>query len=455
MSAAPASVSGLVRLRPRYPLEFTRHIAARDGWHRVQFFQRMQATHGDLVMIPIAGMNVVLVSHPDDIRDVLVTQGRSMHKGRALERAKMLIGDGLLTSEGEFHLRQRRLVQPAFHRERIAAYAGTMSDATMAVARRWRDGASVDVHAEMMALTLAIVSGTLFSADVSRDSSDVADALDAAFQAVSFGFGFGPFSALLDRLPLPSRRRFRRAKDTLDAIIARVIAEHRAGGVDRGDLLSMLIAAQDDEGDGTGMSDTQLRDEAITLFIAGHETTANALTFAWLALDRHPAVAAALRAEVDAVLGDRMPTLDDVGRLPYTRAVMAETMRLYPPAYIVGRKAVAPVTLRGETFAPGTIFVQSQWLVHRDPRWWPEPTLFRPERWLGDDSASRPKLAYFPFGAGTRICVGEQFAWMEAVICLAVLARRWEVRVPGPDPALEPIITLRPKGGLPGRLVQR
>jgi cytochrome P450 len=446
----------VVRLRPRFPLEFTRQIAARDGWHRVQFFERMKATHGDLVMIPIAGMNVVLVSHPDDIRDVLVTHGKSMHKGRALERAKMLIGEGLLTSEGEFHLRQRRLVQPAFHRQRIAAYASTMADATMAVAQRWQNGKVVDVHAEMMALTLAIVSGTLFSADVSGDSSEVADALDAAFQAVSFGFGFGPFSALLDRLPLPSRRRFKRAKETLDAIIARIIAEHRAAGVDRGDLLSMLIASQDDEGDGTGMSDAQLRDEAITLFIAGHETTANALTFAWLALDRHPEVAARLRDEVDRVLGDRVPTMDDVAALPYTRAVIAETMRLYPPAYIVGRKSIAPVTLRGETFAPGTIFVQSQWLVQRDPRWWPEPTAFRPSRWLDEsESATRPKLAYFPFGAGTRICVGEQFAWMEAVICLAVLARRWQVRIPGPDPELEPIITLRPKGGLPGRVERR
>lgn len=444
-------MSVLVRARPRYPGEFLRRVASRDGFQRLQFFTWLQATYGDLVQFRAGALSVVLVSHPDDIREVLVTQHKVMHKGRALERAKMLLGEGLLTSEGEFHLRQRRMVQPAFHRQRIAAYAATMSAAAAATASRWHDGQAVDVHAEMMSLTLAIVAGTLFDADVSGDTSEVAEALDAAFQAVSLGFGFGPFSALLDKLPLPSRRRFFRAKAKLYAIIDRIVAERRQAGDDRGDLLSMLLAAQDDEGDGSAMTDAQLRDEAITLFIAGHETTANALTFGWLLLARHPEARARLEAEVDAVLGDRAPTMDDLARLPWTRAVVAETMRLYPPAYIVGRRAVAPVTLGDVTLPADTIFVQSQWLVHRDPRWWPDPTAFRPERWLDDAAAAaRPKLAYFPFGAGTRICVGEQFAWMEAMVCLAVLARRWRVDVPGPDPALEPIITLRPKDGLPG-----
>jgi cytochrome P450 len=449
-------MTALVRARPRYPGEFLRRVASRDGWRRLQFFEELKGTYGDLVQFRAGALPVVLVSHPDDIREVLVNQHKAMHKGRALERAKMLLGEGLLTSEGEFHLRQRRMVQPAFHRQRIGAYAQTMAEAASATAQRWRDGLALDVHAEMMALTLAIVAGTLFDADVSGDTSEVAEALDAAFQAVSLGFGFGPFSTLLDKLPLPSRRRFFAAKVKLYAIIDRIIAERRQTGEDRGDLLSMLLAAQDDEGDGTGMSDAQLRDEAITLFIAGHETTANALTFAWLLLARHPEARGRLEAEVDAVLGDRAPTMDDMARLPWTRAVVAETMRLYPPAYIVGRRAVAPVTLRGTTFPADTIFVQSQWLVHRDPRWWPEPEAFRPERWLDDAAAAaRPKLAYFPFGAGTRICVGEQFAWMEAMVCLAVLARRWRVEVPGADPGLEPIITLRPKGGLAGVVRRR
>ena len=449
-------MSALVSLTPRYPGQFLRRVAARDGWQRLQFFGELKAAHGDLVRFGAGALSVVLVSHPDDIREVLVNQHKAMHKGRALERAKMLLGEGLLTSEGEFHLRQRRLVQPAFHRQRIAAYAGTMDAAARVVDARWKDGQALDVHAEMMALTLAIVAGTLFDADVSDDTNEVAEALEAAFQAVSLGFGFGPFAAVLDRLPLPSRRRFFRAKTKLYAIIDRIVADRRRTGEDRGDLLSMLLSAQDDEGDGTGMSDEQLRDEAITLFIAGHETTANALTFAWLLLARHAEARQRLEAEVDAVLGDRAPTMDDLARLPFTRAVMAETMRLYPPAYIVGRRAVAPVELRGTTFPVDTIFVQSQWLVHRDPRWWPEAEAFRPERWLDEAAAAaRPKMAYFPFGAGTRICVGEQFAWMEAMICLAVLARRWRVEVPGPDPALEPIITLRPRGGLAGVVRRR
>jgi cytochrome P450 len=273
---------------------------------------------------------------------------------------------------------------------------------------------------------------------------------------VSLGFGIGVFTKVIDALPLPSRRRFAAAKDRLDAIIGRIIAERRASGEDRGDLLSMLLAAQDDEGDGRGMSDAQLRDEAVTLFLAGHETTANALTFAWLLLDRHPAVAARMREELSAVIGDRDPGPADVPRLPYLHAVVAETMRLYPPAYIIGRRSIAPVAIRGVEFPTDTIFLVSPWIVQRDARWWPAPERFRPERWLDDAAgAERPKLAYFPFGAGTRICVGEQFAWMEAMLCLAVLARRWDVSIPGPDPALSPVITLRPRDGLPGRLARR
>jgi cytochrome P450 len=449
-------VTTLTRARPRYPGQFLRRVSASDGWSRVQFFAELKAKYGDLVQFAPGALSVVLVSHPDDIRDVLVTQAKFMHKGRALERAKMLIGEGLLTSEGEFHLRQRRMVQPAFHRQRIGAYAEKMVAAANVTSAKWRDGARVDIHADMMELTLAIVASTLFDADVSSDTSEVAEALDAAFRTFSLGFGFGPWTAIIDRLPLPSRRRFDVAKAKLFGIIDRIIAEHRRTGEDRGDLLSMMLAAQDDEGDGTGMTDAQLRDEAITLFIAGHETTANALSFAWLMLARHPEARATLEAELAAVLGQRAPTMDDMSRLPYTRAVVAETMRLYPPAYIVGRRAVAPVTIHDIAFPANTIFVQSQYLVHRDPRWWPEPDAFRPERWLDDAAtAARPKMAYFPFGAGTRICVGEQFAWMEAMLCLAVLARQWRVEVPGPDPALEPIITLRPKGGLPGVVRRR
>ena len=434
--------------RSRYPGE----LLLRMRRERIPFFQDLARTYGDVVSFRIGGQQLVLLSHPDDIRDVLVTHQRLFTKGQALERSKQLIGTGLLTSEGEYHLRQRRLVQPAFHRSRVATYATAMAEAAGALRDQWRDGARLDANAAMMQLTMVIVARTLFGARLEAETQAVGKALTDVFEA--FDFGFGPFAAIMDRLPTPRRRRFLAARALLDDIIYRLIRERRADGRDHGDLLSMLLLAQDTDGDGAGMSDQQLRDELLTLFIAGHETTANAMTWTWLLLARNAAPAAALHAEVDAVLGDRLPTADDLSALPYTRAVVAESMRLYPPAYIIGRRSTAPYRVRDAEFPARTLFLCSQYVTHRDARWWPEPDRFRPERWLEPD-AERPKFAYFPFGAGTRICVGEQFAWMEATLLLATLARRWRLHVDGPDPVLEPIITLRPRGGLPVRLERR
>ncbi len=421
---------------------------------RIELLRSMAREHGDVSQLMLGKQRIVMLTHPDDIRDVLVTNQRMFRKGQALERAKVLIGEGLLTSEGELHLRQRRLVQPAFHRARIGAYAGAMTAAAMSQQARWSDGEQLDANRAMMHITLDIVAATLFGADVDAESSEIGKALDDVFEA--FTIGYGPLTPLLDILPTARRRRFEAGKRRVDATIDRIIASRRQSGEDTGDLLSMLLHATDTEGDGTGMSDQQLRDEAITLFIAGHETTANALTWTWLLLSRYPDAERALHDEVDRVLGDRLPTMDDLSALPMTRAIIAESMRLYPPAYIVGRRAMEPYTVRGFDFPARTIFLAPQFIVHRDPRWWPDGERFKPERWLdADATAVRPKMAYFPFGAGTRICVGEQFAWMEAMLVLATLARRWRVRVDGPDPELEPIITLRPKGGLPARLEKR
>lgn len=433
--------------RSRYPGELLSRLAGRD---RLAFLESLVAKYGDVCSFRAGGRRIVLLAHPDDIRDVLVTHQRRFMKGRALQRAKRLIGDGLLTSEGDLHLRQRRLVQPAFHKARIAGYAEAMADAAVACRDTWRAG-RVDINAEMMALTMTIVARTLFATDVAHETDRVARALHDAF--ASFNLGFSPLASLLDRLPTAKTRAFNRARATLDEIVFRMIAARRREGVDRGDLLSMLLAAQDTEGDGMGMTDTQLRDELLTLFLAGHETTANALSWTWLLLDQHPAARAALHAEVDAVLGDRAPMADDLARLPYSRAVLAEAMRLYPPAYIVGRMALEPHEVRTWRFAKGTIFLMPQWITHRDARWWPAPEQFRPERWFEPDD--RPRFAYWPFGGGTRICVGEQFAWMEGVLVLAALARRWEVRVAQPAPVPEPIITLRPSGGMAATLVPR
>jgi cytochrome P450 len=415
----------------------------------LEFLAELKDAHGDVAPFHVGKQPIVLVSDPDLIRDVLVTHGRRFHKGRGLERAKLLLGEGLLTSEDEFHLRQRRLAQPAFHRTRIAAYGEAMASYARRRSDRWTDGQTLDVSREMAAYTLAVVGKTLFDADVEGEAHEIGEALSAAIAA--FNVTVLPFGEALLRLPLPAVRRFRRGKDRLDATIYRMIAERRGAGDDRGDLLSMLLLAHDTEGDGTGMSDLQLRDEVMTLLLAGHETTANALTWTFYLLSRHPEAEALLHAELDS-LGDAPLGADDVQRLPYSRAVLAESFRLYPPAYIVGRRVLAECALGDRAIAPRTIVLMSQWIVHRDPRWWPEASAFRPERWLPGGSAldaGRPKFSYFPFGAGTRVCIGEQFAWMEGILALATIARRWKLRlVEGHRVVPQPIVTLRAKHGM-------
>lgn len=442
---APSTLRGP---KARFPGE----LLFRLSRERIAFLTEIAANYGDVIPFRVGGQLIVLLKHPDDIRDILVTHQKNFTKGQALERSKKLVGNGLLTSEGDFHLRQRRLVQPAFHRARIASYGTAMVDAASKLRDAWRDGQTFDVNAAMMHLTMVIVARTLFGAQLESESLAISQALTHAFE--SFDFGYGPLTPITDRLPTPRRRRFEAAKKLLDDTIFRLIRERRADGRDHGDLLSMLLHAQDTEGDGTGMSDEQLRDELLTLFIAGHETTANALTWTWLLLARNPASAATLHEELDRVIGDRVPTTDDLASLTYTRAVVSESMRLFPPAYIVGRRAIAPYTVRDTQFPARTIFLGSQYITHRDARWWPEPELFRPARWM-ESHDDRPKFAYFPFGAGTRICIGEQFAWMEATLLVATLAHKWRLHVDGPDPSLDPIITLRPKGGLAVRLERR
>ncbi|HUQ83213.1 MAG TPA: cytochrome P450, partial [Gemmatimonadaceae bacterium] len=392
------------------------------GRDPLAFLAGLRDEYGDIARVPLGAETLYLFSHPDLVRDVLVTNHRNFHKGRGLERAKMLLGDGLLTSEGDFHLRQRRLAQPAFHRQRIAAYGATMAKHAVARRDRWRDGLTIDAHEEMMALTLAIVGKTLFDADVEHEAEEIGAALATTFESFNFGF-FLPFGALLEKLPLPATLRFRKARARLDATIYRIIEERRRSGADRGDLLSMLLLAQDTEGDGTGMTDLQLRDEAMTIFLAGHETTANALTWTWYLLSQHPHVEARLHAEIDAALGGRAPTADDLPALPYTRMVLAESMRLYPPAWIVGRRAMRPFEASGYTIPARSIVLACQYVMHRDPRWFPDPERFDPQRFAPERQAERPKFAYFPFGGGPRVCIGEQFAWMEGIILLATIAQ--------------------------------
>ena len=407
--------------------------------------ERMHARYGDVVRWRLGAIPFYLVAHPELVRDVLVTRHRLFTKSRALQRARVLLGEGLLTSEGDFHLRQRRLAQPAFHRERIAALGDEIARISARTAEGWEAGATVDVGREMNRMTLAIAGRTLFGAAVEDEADEIGRALTDAlglFTRLS-----NPLAPLLDRLPVPATRRFHRARQRLDATILRMVDERRRSGVDRPDLLGLLLASRDEEGDGGGMTDAQLRDETLTIFLAGHETTANALSWAWHLLGAHPEAEARFHAEIDSVLGGRTPGAEDVAALPYTRGVFAETMRLFPPAYLIGREPKEDFALGGFRVRRGSVVLVSPWLTHRDPRFWEAPLEFRPKRWTPEAEGALPRFAYFPFGGGPRKCIGEGFAWMEGILALATLGQRWRLRpVPGVEPRREPLITLRANG---------
>ena len=416
--------------------------------------QDLARAHGDIALMSVPGEEMVLLNHPDLVRDMLVTHQKMFKKGRGLERTEMLLGRGLLTSEGDYHLRQRRLVAPAFHRQRIAGYGDVMANFAERHAQAWTDGETRDMATDMMRLTLAIAGKTLFDADVEAEAAEIGDALTDVMAA--WGVALLPLGNLFMKLPIPAARRFKKAKARLDATIYRMIADRRASGRDHGDLLSMLMAATDTEGDGTGMTDEQLRDECLTIFLAGHETTANALTWTWYLLSENPAAEAVMHEEVDRVLAGRTATAADLPQLPYTRMVLAESMRLYPPAYAVGRRALVPYDVGGYRLPARTVVLASQYLMHRDPRWWSDPESFKPERWREGSGEPRHKFAYYPFGAGTRVCVGEQFAWMEGTLVLAELAKQWRFRHdPTHEVALSPVITLRPAHGMRMRFERR
>jgi cytochrome P450 len=390
---------------------------------------------------------VYLVKHPDLVKEVLVTRQHDFSKSRALQWAKLFLGEGLLTSEGDFHTRQRRLAQPAFHRQRIGGYGADMVRRAAAAREGWRAGEVLDVDGEMMRLTLAVVSSTLFGIDVATQADDVRE--DLAVIISLFPRFSLPFFGLIQRLPLPSNARFDRAVGRLDALVNGLIAARRRDQVDRGDLLSMLLLAQDEEGDGGGMSDRQLRDEVMTLLLAGHETTSNALTWTWYLLSQHAEVEGRWRDELRTVLDGRLPSFEDLPALPYTEKVLAESMRLFPPAWGVGRRALRDVELGGFVVPTGTVVALAPYVVHRDARFWPEPDVFDPERFTPEAKAARPRFAYFPFGGGARSCIGEPFAWMEGVLLLATLGQRWRLRL-APGHRVEPqaLITLRPRYGM-------
>ncbi len=412
----------------------------------IEFFSRLAREHGDFVRFRFGDHphDLFLINHPDLIRDVLVTQDRRFSKWFAVDRIREVLGDGLFVSEGEVHLRQRKLAQPFFHRERIAGYAEQMSSFAVRLRERWQDGAVVDVCSEMNWLAMMIVASTLFGANIEHEAEEIRDAL----------------SEILDQfersvLPQADREDFQAALGRLDDAVYRIIQARRAGGEDRGDLLSMLLLAQDEE-DGGHLSDLQVRDEAMTIFLAGHETSANAMAWSWYLLAQHPEVEASLHAEVDEVLQGRAPRMDDVPCLPVTGRIFSEALRLYPPLWAIGRRALEDCEVGGYTVRTGSVVLLSAYVTHRDARWFPEPAKFDPERWTAERRAARPKFSYFPFSAGSRSCLGEAFASMEGVLCLAALAQKWRLElVPNHPIALQPQLTLRARHGIKMRLRAR
>jgi len=441
------SVSVLTPAPPGPPRSLRSLIIYGPGRNPLTFFTGIARTYGDIALVRMAGERLFLLNHPRLVKDVLVTNQRNFRKGRGLERARRLLGEGLLTSEGAVHLRQRRLMQPAFHKDRIASYASVMTGYAERIQQGWTDGGTIDAAHEMMRLTLGVVGKTLFDADVEAHSQNVGRALTSVLE--SFWVTMLPFYDVLEQLPLPVFRRGREARAELDAIIYGMIAERRKSPSDRGDLLSLLLLAQDEENHGARMTDVQVRDEAMTIFLAGHETTANALSWMWYLLSDAPEVEARMHAEIDRVLGGRLPGIGDLPNLPYVEKVVTEAMRLYPPAWIIGRRAIENYPVDSYLVPARSVIVVSPYIVQRDARFFADPERFDPDRWTPEFKASLPPFAYFPFGGGSRRCIGDAFAWMELVLVASTIAQRWKLRlVPGHPVVPQPVVTLRLKHGL-------
>lgn len=458
-----------------------------------EFMRSVAQLHGDLVYYNVGGKRLYQLNHPDLITDFFGKDAPHHHRNLVMQRSRDVLGDGLLTSEEPLHMRQRRLANPAFLRSRISSYGNVIAQKTLDLTARWQSGTVLDVHSQMLELALRIVGKCLFDIEEFEDLHAMEDAVSSFMSFMPLAFI--PFSRLVQRSPIPAMRRLRAGQQYLDGLIYRMIAERRKDPRDRGDLLSMLLSATDTEdateqgsasaspseatNDGatdiaatniekasdklrppTTMSDRQLRDECVTVILAGHETTANALSFALHLLAHHPGVQQRLHDEAVSILGDRPPTAADYPRLPYSTQVFAETMRLYPPVWVTARMCFEPYEIAGYRIPRGAALLVPQYAVHRDPRWWPDPDTFDPNRFDKANPANntRPRNSYFPFGGGGRQCIAEGLAWMEGTLALAVIARDWQL-TPAPntpaEPALKPAVSLRPAKGIPLQVFRR
>ena len=430
----------------------------------ILLFEHLHRTYGNVAHYRFMGTPIIFVNDPEYIREILVTQASAFVKERTVRRMKILLGDGLITSEEPFHMRQRRIAAPAFHRQRIAAYASQIVESAVTASDRIVSGQPFDISAASMELSLEIVARTLFNTKVDAAIRSINDDTNAIMELYNFIVAFPRIERFL-HWPIPKITKFRRAKARLDSVVDNLVREHREamarGEADNGDLLSMLLSSHidvlDEAGNPTGqvetMSDIQVRDEVLTIFLAGYETVANGIAWTWYLLSQNPDAEARLHAELDAVLGTgasrRLPTLADYASLRYTEQVFGESMRLFPPAWAMGRMSTRPVTLGPWRIPAGAHFFMSQYMMSRTPEFYPDPLRFDPDRFTPEAKAARPKFAYFPFGGGSRQCIGEAFAWMEGAFSIATLAQRWRFRYANSTPPIPRArITLRPRDPL-------
>lgn len=411
-----------------------------------KFLEQISDKYGDLIKFKLGPQTVILLNHPDLIKDVLVTNHHKFIKGRGLQMAKVVLGDGLLTSEHELHTRQRKMIQPAFNAKKISYYSEIMTDFTNKYLEKLKDGEQVDLSKDMMSLTLSIVCKALFDSEVESDTEKIQKSLSLVVEM--FDEITNPLYYLLKDSSFPKYKRFNEAKEFLDNIILKMIKERRGNSENRNDLLSMMIQAQDED-DKKGMSDKQIMDETLTLFMAGHETTANLLAWTFYLISQNPKVEKKIVEEINQVIGDEAPNYADIPKFIYLKKVLTESMRIYPPAWVLGRISTESHILNNYKMPAGTVILASQYTLQRDKRFYKNPLKFIPERWDEDKKAEIPRYAYFPFGTGPRVCIGEQFAWAEGILIISMILQKWRFFLSKEQKVdIKPLITMRPKYGM-------
>lgn len=417
------------------------------------FLTKAADEFGDITHVQFGHTHTVLLNNPDYIQDVLVTHAKDFTVNEILRRAQLFLGHTLFSTTGDFHMRERRLLQPYFLKHHVAAYTDVMANSVRKTRDAWQDGAQIDVLHEMMKVALSIAGMAMVGEDLGELSDDFSESALDAMRFVGLMTTL-PFGGLLEKLPIPAAHRFHKEHARLTGVVQEIIVHRRRSGVERDDILGKMLRAQKDHGD--WLTDIQVRDELLTMLLAGHETTATGLSWTWHLLAQHPEVEARLHAELDQVLGTRIPSADDIPKLTYTEMVFAESMRLYPPAWIISRPVLRDYELAGYRFPTGTVFYICMHILHRRPELWPDPERFDPERMTHEARAKRHHYSYIPFGGGPHQCLGEAFAWLEGILVLATFAQMWRLRpTPGYKAELEPLITLRPKGGMPMTLEKR